>query len=121
LRKPLAEYRGRLSLFGNGLRARDPSRNRAKQISEYSDVTVAKATRWRLGPFSSCSEQEARMPQQNNNPNAHRQNQDGKEPSSHKMAPSHDNRPQEAKDNNQGDKPGHKATSNNDRDNKDNR
>jgi hypothetical protein len=57
------------------------------------------------------------MPQQNNNPNAHRQNEDGKD--THKMAPGHDNRPQEAKDNNQGDKPGHKATSNNN--NKDNR
>jgi hypothetical protein len=51
------------------------------------------------------------MPQQNNNPNVRQQNQDGKDQPP-KMAPGHDNRPQKAQDNNQGDKPGKPATSN---------
>ncbi len=51
------------------------------------------------------------MPQQNNNPNVKQQNQDGKDQPP-KMAPDHDNRPKQAQDNNQGDKPGHKPTSN---------
>lgn len=65
------------------------------------------------------------MPQQNNNPNARQQNLGGENPDRrnkdqpHKMAPSHGNRPKQAQDNNQdnnqNDKPGRKATSNNNR------
>ncbi|MGN6147963.1 MAG: hypothetical protein ACTHPD_05430 [Rhizomicrobium sp.] len=54
------------------------------------------------------------MPQQNNNPNVKQQNQDGQSQKDQppKMAPDHDNRPKQAQDNNQGDKPDNKATSN---------
>jgi hypothetical protein len=57
------------------------------------------------------------MPQQNNNPNVKQQNQDGQsldKGQPPKMAPDHDNRPKQAQDNNQGGKPGHKATENGD-------